>query len=148
MVNSKIVATGLSKITESSIENNKKVPVIEGLRSSSQVLKEESILSPKQRKRLNDNGEYDSASGSKSNSGSGSDSESEEDDYVDIEVFAKYKAEIEKRLQYHEVQLYELKQTNDTVLAENMMLLKKVSEIDFNVMAHAEILVTDTIQEF
>lgn len=29
-----------------------------------------------------------------------------------------------------------------------MKLLKKVSEIDFNIMAHAEILVTDTIQEF
>lgn len=105
-------------------------------------------MSPKQQKRLDDNGEYESASGSKSNSGSGSDSDSEDDDYVDIEVFAKYKAEVEKRLQNHEVQLYELKQTNDTVLAENMMLLKKVSEIDFNVMANAEILVTDTIQEF
>ena len=72
MVDSKLVATGLSKITESSIEKSKKVPVIEGLRSSSQVLKEESILSPKQQKRLNDNGEYDSAFGFKSNSGSGS----------------------------------------------------------------------------
>ncbi len=48
----------------------------------------------------------------------------------------------------HEIQLFELKQTNDSVLAENMKLLKKVSEIDWNVMAHAEILVTDTIQEF
>jgi hypothetical protein len=65
-------------------------------------------LSPKQKK-IKENRDNQSGSGSKSNSGEGSDYDSEDDDYVDIEVFAKYKEEIEKRLMCHEIQLFELK---------------------------------------
>lgn len=106
IVDSKMVDQ-LPKITESSIEHArgpispkpKEIPKFEKLpsndRPKSAASKDSSIESVKNKDIIMKVNTFESDS--KSNSDEGS-YDSEEDDYVDIDVFAKYKESVEKRL--------------------------------------------------
>lgn len=53
-------------------------------------------------------------------------SEDESDDYIDIEVFQKYKDKMEQRLASHESKMQNLQKTNIEIIQQNMKLLTKI----------------------
>ena len=72
----------------------------------------------------------------------------ESDDYVGIDNFKEYKAEMEQIYKSQNNKIKELKGIIEESLDHNIDLLSKVQQVDWDVIRDAEVSVSTTLQEF